>query len=153
MRNLQRKADAASKMFDSLVREMNEAVSITKPERILKCADQHHFSLAKVVSINLTTRLPFEEWEMRVDQDSLPEWWNPEEARRACIDELPAWFERHVVIGGEQVVEKGQSRVCVDGTQTVNDGWGDAHENSTQTVNGGVGTAHENAKQIKTVKP
>jgi hypothetical protein len=84
--------------------------------------------------------LPLSDWKFKIDQDTIPEWFNigaDEDRARVALDE---WAKVHIISEGHATVEKGQTRIFLGTSQgTVNGGWGRFYGSSTGTVNGGWG--------------
>jgi len=60
---------------------------------------------------------PPEEWQFKVDQDLLPEWWDREDAETRTRAALPVWIEAKVFTTGEHKISKGT--VYAYGSATV----------------------------------
>jgi hypothetical protein len=55
----------------------------------------------EIVPSNNNYSLPISDWEFRVDQDLLPNWWDEVDAERRARAALQGWYAAHVVTAGE----------------------------------------------------
>lgn len=93
-------------------------------------------------------RLPVDRWQFRVDQDAVPDWFDPREAEAAVRAVLPDWYAAHVLDDPDGVldeVREGQTRIVLAGTvRRVVGGEVLAYDQSTvQTVVGGQVRAYD----------
>ena len=99
--------------------------------------------------------LPLAEWVYKVDQDILPEWYDPVHDPVRARSMMPAWAQHHIISSGE--VRDGQTRVVLSGSvtqiggkcrvygggqNTQNDGWCYVHGGGQNTQNGGTCWVH-----------
>ena len=82
--------------------------------------------------------LPLSDWKFKLDQDTIPEWFNmgaDEDRARLALND---WTKAHIIREGHATVEDWQTRIFLGTSQgTVNGGEGRFFGSSTGTVNGG----------------
>ena len=80
---------------------------------------------------------PLPEWDFRVDQDIVPEWWGAESGEAACRAALVDWYASRVVVAGVRTVSDGHTyaidsaRVTANGSARVT-----AYDAAQVTANG-----------------
>ena len=84
--------------------------------------DPPGFVRVELTPLNNDFRLPISEWKFRVDQDIVPDWWNPEwgeeQVRETAID----WLACKVLLPGQIIKELRDKIFTVYGT--VQEVWG-----------------------------
>ena len=63
------------------------------------------FVRVEITPENNDYRIPHDKWGYRVDQDYLPDWYNPIECESAARAELPAWYEKHIITEGKHEID------------------------------------------------
>lgn len=67
-------------------------VELTPPEATSNYFDDKYFT---------SLQAPLSEWKLVVDQDILPDWWEPAIYRRAIEEEVQKWLNKYVLINQE----------------------------------------------------
>lgn len=68
-------------------------VELTPPKTTLSYFDDKYFT---------SLQTPLSEWKLIVDQDILPDWWEPAIYRRAIEEEVQKWLNKYVLINQEK---------------------------------------------------
>ena len=68
-------------------------VELTPPEATSNYFDDKYFT---------SLQAPLSEWKLIVDQDILPDWWEPAIYRRAIEEEIQKWLDKYVLINQEE---------------------------------------------------
>ena len=68
-------------------------------------------------------RLPLDQWQFRLDQDLLPEWYekNPEKHQGRAMDALQDWHNAKVFLSGRHEIHDGQAYACGSSQVTARD--------------------------------
>ena len=81
------------------------------------------------------------EWELKVDQDILPDWWDANTYRPMVEDTVRKWQSNHIIASGEADVRDGvyyacgSAKVHANGSATVHaNGSATVHANGSATV-------------------
>lgn len=75
-------------------------VELTPPEATSNYFDDKYFT---------SLQAPLSEWKLVVDQDILPDWWEPAIYRRAIEQEIQKWLNKYVLINQEEKTIVGNS--------------------------------------------
>lgn len=92
--------DSHQNMLEELGIEDNEVnamktfvrVELTPPKTTLSYFDDKYFT---------SLQTPLSEWKLIVDQDILPDWWEPAIYRHAIEEEVQKWLNKYVLINQE----------------------------------------------------
>lgn len=93
--------DSHQNMLEELGIEDNEVnarktfvrVELVPPETTSDCFDDKYFT---------SLQAPLSEWKLVVDQDILPDWWEPAIYRPAIEEEVQKWLDKYVLINQEE---------------------------------------------------
>lgn len=93
--------DSHQNMLEELGIEDNETnamktfvrVELIPPEATSDCFDDKYF---------ISLQAPLSEWKLVVDQDILPDWWEPAIYRPAIEQEIQKWLDKYVLINQEK---------------------------------------------------
>ena len=94
--------------------------------------------------------LPLDKWEYSVDQDTLPDWYDPRESEIATREELKNWAKERIFRNKrKEIVQEGGTFIYINCKNVVVKG-GDAefYGNSQGTIAGGYVEFFENSKKI-----
>lgn len=100
--------DSHQDMLNELGIEDNEVnarktfvrVELTPPEATCSYFDDKYFT---------SLQAPLSEWKLTVDQDILPDWWEPAIYRPAIEQEIQKWLDKYVLINQEEKTIVGNS--------------------------------------------
>ena len=74
------------------------------------------FVRIEIVPPNNDYRLPFKQWNYKLDQDIRPEWYDGEDVERRCRAKLKDWRKANVVMPREIVTSLNKYKAAVYGT-------------------------------------
>ena len=102
-------ADNGRKVFWSKYSDSHEDI-IKKYGLVESVAGKVCFVRVEVSPVGGSSQLmtDFADWNFRVDQDLLPDWWDSVEAEKMCRVELPKWRESKCFAGGVMSVNRGK---------------------------------------------
>jgi hypothetical protein len=78
------------------------------------------FVRVEITPKNNDYKLPIKKWVYKVDQDYLPDWYQPKEAEKAVRHELKNWYKSKIINDGKKHSFKGKvTKIILNGDVTV----------------------------------
>ena len=111
------------------------------------------FVRVEIKPLNGDYSLPIEQWTYCVDQDELPDWYDPREAEIAARAELPVWYAAHAINQDSDVepaeIREGESRILLRGRAVQSGGMCWAYGSSHVEQSGGECRAHDSVHVVQ----
>ena len=121
-----------------------------------KLRDDMHETVGVAIEItppNGDFSAPAKDWEFRVDQDILPDWWNPRDGRESACAEVPHWLAAHTVASDAEIEITSGFWLVLRGAPVITQSGGDiyTHHSSAPVITqsgGDIGTWDSSAPVI-----